>query len=99
VRLDDAGDGDVLAGPGAGLGDDAGDGRGAALGQDDAVDAGAVGGAQQRAEVVRVFDAVEREEELAVEAGAGGEQVFDGEELALADSARLPGGRRCGRCG
>lgn len=80
----DAGDGDVLAGPGAGFGHDAGDGRAASLGEQHTVDAGAVGGAEQGAEVVRVFNAVEGEEEAATQFGGSGEKVFEGEEFALA---------------
>ena len=101
-EVGDAGDADVLGGAGGGLGDGRRDGGGAALGQEDAVDAGAVGGAEQRAEVVRVFNAVEGEEE-AVAAGslarAAGEQVFEVEEGALADEGdgSLVGvGARCG---
>ena len=59
-EVGDAGDANVLGGAGGGLGDGRGDGSGAALGQDDSIDSGAVGGAEQGAEVVRVFDAVER---------------------------------------
>ena len=81
----DACDGDVLAGASAGLGDDAGDGGGAALGEEDAVDARPICRAEESAEVVGVFYTVEREEEAAVEAGFCGEEVFDAEELALAD--------------
>ena len=83
-EVGDAGDADVLGGSGGGLGDGRGDGSGAALGQDDAVDTGTVGGAEERAEVVRVFDAVESEEEFVLAWLFGGQQVFDGEELPLA---------------
>ncbi len=84
-EVGDAGDADVLGGSGGGLGDGAGDGGGAALGEDDAVDTGSVGGAEESAEVVGVFDAVEGEEEAVLAVGFGSEEVFDGEELALAD--------------
>ena len=85
-EVGDAGDADVLGGSGGGLGDGAGDGGGAALGEDDAVDTGSVGGAEEGAEVVGVFDAVEGEEEAVLAVlRFGGEEVFDGEELALAD--------------
>ena len=87
-EVGDAGDADVLGGAGGGFGDGGGDGRRAALGQEDAVDAGAVGGAEERAEVVGVLDAVEGEEEAVagvVAEGLRGEEVFDGEEGALAD--------------
>ena len=84
-EVGDAGDADVLGGSGGGFGDGRGDGGGAALGEDDAVDAGAVGGAEEGAEVVGVFDAVEGEEEAVAAVGRRGEQVFDGEEVALAN--------------
>jgi hypothetical protein len=87
-RADEVGDSgyaDVLGGSGGGLGDGAGDGGRAPLGEDDAVDTGSVGGAEESAEVVGVFDAVECEEEAVLAVGFGGEEVFDGEELALAD--------------
>ena len=63
-----------------------GEGGGAALGEDDAVDAGAVGGAEEGAEVVGVFYAVEGEEERGSRPGGWGvEEVFEGEEFALAE--------------
>ncbi len=59
---------------------------GTTLGQNDTVDAGAIGSAQESSEVVRIFDAVEGEEE-AVGTGfsTGGEEVLDSEEGALTD--------------
>ncbi len=84
-EVGDAGDADVLGGPGGGLGYGAGDGRGAALGNDDAVYSCAVGGAEEGTEVVGVFYAVEGEEEAVLAVLFGGEEVFDGEEFALAD--------------
>ena len=84
--VDDLRDADVLAGTGGGFGDDGGERGGAAFGKEDAVDACAVGRAEESAEVVRVFDAVEGEEE-AVAAGAyrGVKEVFEGQEFALAE--------------
>ena len=78
-----------------------GDGGAAALGEEDAVYAGSVRGAQEGAEVVGVFDAVEGEEEAAVEAArAALRRSSTARKLALADGwRRRPGGRRCGRCG
>ncbi len=84
-EVGDPGDADVLGGPGGGLGYGSGDGRRATLGDDDAVDSGAVGGAEESAEVVGIFDAVEGEEEAVLAVLFGGEEVFDGEEPALAD--------------
>ena len=117
-EVGDAGDSDVFGGTGGGLGDGRGDWGGAAFGQDDSVDSRAIGGAQERAEVVRVLDAVEGEEEfvrgvnlcavcgcilrngfrrgfrhgfrLGFGGGLGREQVFDGEEGALADQGDGP---------
>ena len=62
-EVDDAGDAEMLGGAGAGFDGDGAQRGGAALGEDDAVDAGAIGHAQQRAEVLRIFDAVEGEEQ------------------------------------
>ena len=62
-EVDDAGDAEVLGCAGAGLDGHGAQGRGAALGEDDAVDAGAVGYAEKSAEILRIFDAVESEEE------------------------------------
>jgi hypothetical protein len=86
-EVDDAGDAEMLGCAGAGLDGGGAEGSGAALGEEDAVDAGAVGHAEERAEVLRVFDAVEREHE----ACGGGtvrrrrEEVFEGEEFLRAD--------------
>ena len=102
----------MFGGPGGGLGDGRGDWGGAAFGQDDSINSRAIGGAQERAEVVRVLDAVEGEEEavggvnlcavcgcilrngfrlgFGRRLGCGGEEVFDGEEGALADEGDGP---------
>jgi hypothetical protein len=84
-EVGDAGYADVLGGSGGGLGYGAGDGGGAALGEDDSVYSGSVGGAEEGSEVVGIFYAVEGEEEAVLAVLFGGEEVFDGEELALAD--------------
>ena len=86
-EVDDAGDAEVLGCAGAGLYGHGAEGRGAALGEDDAVDAGAVGYAEESAEILRVFDAVEGEEEAGCVGlqWIGGEEVFDGEEFLGAD--------------
>ncbi len=83
--VDDLGDADVLGGTGGGFGGDGREGSGATLGEEDAVDTGTVGGAEESAEVVGVFDAVEREKEAAGGAGGGVEKVFQGEEFALTE--------------
>jgi hypothetical protein len=73
----------VLGGAGAGLNGYGTERGGTALGKDDAVDAGPVSNAKQRTQVLRVFYAVEGEQET----GAGGagtgrfEEVFDGKEF------------------
>ena len=84
-EIGDAGDADVLGGSGGGLGYGAGDGRGTAFGDDDAVYSCAVGGAEEGSEGVGIFYAVEGEEEAVLAVLFGCEEVFDGEELALAD--------------
>ena len=69
-------------------------GAGAAFGRDHAVDAGALGTAQQCAQVLRVFDAVERQQERIV-AFAGSKQVFEiGQRLGAhhGDHALMRGG-------
>jgi hypothetical protein len=88
-EIDDTGDAEMLGGAGAGFDGYRAEGGGTALGEDDAVDAGSVGYAEKGAEVLRVFNAVEGEDEAA---GAGkrwigGEQVFDGEEFLGADES------------
>ena len=73
---------------GAGLDGHGAQRRGAALGEHDAVDAGAVGHAQQRAEVLRIFDAVESQHQARRAPGdwrRGREQVFDGQKLLRTD--------------
>jgi hypothetical protein len=81
-EVDDAGDAEMLGSAGAGFDGDGAERGGAALGEDDAVYAGAVGYAEQSAKVLRVFDAVEGEEQAAgacvCGGGVGSEQVFDG---------------------
>jgi hypothetical protein len=84
-EVGDAGDADVLGGSGGGLGYGSGDGSRAALGEDDTVDSGTVGGAEESAEIVGVFDSVEGKEEAMLAVFFGGEEIFDGEELAFAD--------------
>ena len=84
--VDDLGDAGVLGGSGGGFGDDRVQGSGPAFGDDDAIDAGAIGGAEQGAEVVGVFDAVQHQKEAAAGlAMLGVEEVFEGEELPLAE--------------
>jgi hypothetical protein len=71
-EVDDAGDAEVLSGASAGFDGGGAEGSGAALGEEDAVDTGAIGHAEESAEILRVFDAVEGEDEAG--GGAGGER-------------------------
>jgi len=64
-QVDDAGNAEVFGCSSAGLDGDRADGRGAALGEDNAVHASAVGYAEQRAQVLRVFHAVEGQQQAA----------------------------------
>ena len=86
-EVDDTGDAEVLGGAGAGFDGDGAQGGGAALGEKDAIDARAIGDAKKSAEVLRVFNAVEREEEPggSFAGGIGLEEVFDGERFLRAD--------------
>jgi RNA polymerase sigma-70 factor (ECF subfamily) len=85
-HVDDAGHADVLDRAGGGFGGDGAEGGGAALGGDDAVDAGTVGGTQQGAEVLRVFDAIEREQESVFARDVSrDEEIFEVGELFAAD--------------
>ena len=87
-EVDYAGDAEVLRCAGAGFYRDRAEWGGPSLGEDDAVDARAIGYAEKCAEILRVFDTVEGEEE-ASDAGfccrAGLEEVFDGERLLRMD--------------
>lgn len=83
-EIGDAGDADVLGGPGGGFGYGGGDGSAASLGEKNAVDPRSVGGAEEGAEVVGVFDAVEGEEEAGAAVWRGGKKIFDGKECPFA---------------
>ena len=73
-EVGDADDGDVLGAAAGDAVDGVGDGGGLVLGQDDGGDAGGVGGAEAGAEVVRVLDAIENEDERV---GMAGEERFE----------------------
>jgi hypothetical protein len=80
-KVDHARDAQVLGGSGAGLDRDWAERGRTPLGKNDAVDTCPVGYAQQRAEILRIFDTIERENETG-RVGAGGigrEKVFEGE--------------------
>ena len=61
-EVDDACDAEVLDGSCAGFDGDRAEWSRATLGEEDAVDPGAVGNAKESAEILRVFNAIEREE-------------------------------------
>jgi hypothetical protein len=60
-EIDDACDAKVLRGPCAGFDGCGAQRSGAALGEEDAIDARSIGDAKKRAEVLWVFDAIDRE--------------------------------------
>ena len=88
-EVDDAGDAEVLRGAGAGFDGHGTERCGTALGEEDAVNAGAIGDAEERAEVLRIFDAVEGEDKARrVGVGCRGrEEVFKGEKLLRPDES------------
>ena len=86
-QIDDASDAEMLGGSGTGFDGGRAEWRGAALGEEDAVDTGAIGDAKKSAEILRIFNAVEREEEAA-DAWSGGiglEEIFEREKFLRAD--------------
>jgi hypothetical protein len=62
-EIDDAGDAEVLGGSGAGFDGSGAKWSGAALGEEDAVDAGSIGDTKKSAEVLRIFNAIQCEQE------------------------------------
>jgi hypothetical protein len=86
-KIHDASDAEMLGGPGAGLHGDCAQGGGTALCDDNAINARSIGDAQQSAKVLRIFDAVEGENETSgTGLGRVGEkQILDGEKLLRAD--------------
>jgi hypothetical protein len=81
-EVDDTGEAEMLGGSGGGLDRGGAERGGAAFGEEDAIDAGGFGSAKKSAKVLRVFHAVESEDEAGVRTG---EEVFDFKEGALAD--------------
>jgi hypothetical protein len=87
-EIDDAGDAEVLGSSGAGLDGGGAKWCGPAFGEQDAVDAGAIGDTKKRAEILRVFYAVECEEETSGRFDGGGrglEEVLESEKFLRAD--------------
>src|ERR1035441_2286105 len=100
-QVDDAGDAQGVRSTTAGLDGDRAERRCASLGENHAIDTRAVRYTQQGAEVLRVFDAIEGEEETGRASGGSGEgcwrlkQVFDGKKFLGAhhgDHALVRGG-------
>jgi len=77
----------MFGGAGAGLHGYGAQGCGAALGEDDAVDTGSIGDAEKCAEVLRVFDAIERKNETrrSWRRRIALVEIFDGEKLLRVD--------------
>jgi hypothetical protein len=86
-QVDDTRDAKVLGCAGAGFDGRGREGCGTTLGKDNAVDARAVGNAKQCAKVLRIFNAIERENEAGRggPGGIGSEEILDGEELLRTD--------------
>jgi len=96
-EVDDAGDAKVFGGTGAGFHGDRAERGGTAFSENHSVDARAVGYAEEGAEILRIFNAIEREQQ----AGGGlcrrrcGVEVFDGEGLLrphIGDHSLVSGG-------
>jgi hypothetical protein len=87
-EVDDACDAEMLDGSGAGFDGCRAEWSGAALGEEDAIDSGAVGDAKESAEILRVFNAVEREEKArgGILCGwVGLEKILEGQEFLRMD--------------
>jgi hypothetical protein len=85
-EVDNASEAEMLGGSGGGFDGDGAERSRAALGEENAIDTGAFGRPQEGTEVLRIFDAVEGENEAGGGAFAGaGEQIFEGEEVPFAD--------------
>jgi hypothetical protein len=94
-EVDDAGNAQVLGGSRAGLDGYGAERGGTTLGKYHAIDARAIGHTQQGAKILRVFDAVQSEDEAMGGRGARGEQVLNRKELQGAnhgDDALVGGG-------
>lgn len=87
-EVNDARNAEVLGSSRAGFDGGRAEGSGATFGEEDAVDAGAIGDAKKSAEVLRVFNTVQREEETSggIAGGGGGlEEVFEREKFLRTD--------------
>ena len=86
-QIDDAGNAQVFRGTGAGLHGNGAEWGGTALSEDNAVDTGSVGNAEESAEILRIFNAVEGEEQAWLRGIGRGEQVFDRELFLRTDES------------
>jgi hypothetical protein len=85
-QVDHSGDAEMLGCTGTGFDGYGAEGRCAAFCEDNTVDSGAVGHAQKGAEVLRIFNAIDREDKTRGETGHWrSKQVFDGEKFMRAD--------------
>ncbi len=86
-QVDHAGDAQVLGRTGAGLDRHGAQGRGTALGEHHAIHPGAIGHAQQGAQVLRVLDAIQGQDEASGAGRGGGRRVeiFYGEKFLRFD--------------
>jgi hypothetical protein len=88
-EVDDAGDAQMFGGAGAGFDGYGAQGGRTPLGEQNAVHTGAVGNAQESAEILRILDSIESEQQAG--GGFGGwvrlEEVFDGQKLLRTDQS------------
>lgn len=99
-EIDDACDAEMFRGSGTGLYGDGAQRRGTALGKNDAIDTGAIGDAKKSTQILRVFDAIEGEDEAWLAGLLCMEEIFDREELGGTDHGdhALMGGCACELC-
>ena len=86
-KVDDAGDAQVLGGSGTGFHRNRAKRRGAAFGEDDSIDTCAIGNAEKRAEVLRIFHAIEGEEQARLRRVRRGEEIFNGQRFLGTDES------------
>ena len=86
-QVDDAGNAQVLGCAGAGLYGNGAQWCGTALGQHHTVDTGAIGYAQKRAKILRIFHAIESQDETRCGglSGRRREEIFEGKKLLRVD--------------
>ncbi len=89
-EVDDTGEAQVLGSAGAGFYGHGTERCGAAFSEHDAINAGAVGHAQQSAEILRVFDAVEGENEALGVGRKRDEEILNREQVLRANEGDNP---------